>query len=462
MFQSCRAVPDQLRSAGGQRRRFEPAGRRHPGRGARVRRPHHHRPVLVQGDRRRRADLVRSRPGTVRAGGRPGGQPRQLRRVAAADKKAGAGVLGLPDQALRIGNAVGLDTRPVRWRCWAPLRRRLRHRRGARVDAGDGDALMHAPSSNAAVRTDWLTDGQLAATRSASRPPLPGGSPPCPPNWPTPWWRTGARRPASCSSTAAAIPTARSSSPQCNPATCGPGAAAPRIRREPGGHLPRPRSAAQPPLPGRVPLAGSPRFGADAVVHTASTATSSGCPARPSGCPRTAASDAALGDLPLIYPFLVNDPGEGTQAKRRAHAVLVDHLIPPMARAETSRRHRPAGTTARRARHHRRAGPGKLPAIRQQIWTLMRAAKMDHDWAWPKNRPEDDVSTTCCCTSTAGSARSRTSRSVTACTFSVPPGREAELDLVLAILRAGQLFGGEQHLPGLAPGARPGRGRQRR
>ncbi len=41
------------------------------------------------------------------------------------------------------------------------------------------------------------------------------------------------------------------------------------------------------------------------------------------------------GDLPLIYPFLVNDPGEGTQAKRRVHATLVDHLVPPMARAET-------------------------------------------------------------------------------------------------------------------------------
>jgi cobaltochelatase CobN len=46
-------------------------------------------------------------------------------------------------------------------------------------------------------------------------------------------------------------------------------------------------------------------------------------------------ADAALGNLPLIYPFQVNDPGEGTQAKRRAHATLVDLLIPPMARAET-------------------------------------------------------------------------------------------------------------------------------
>ena len=50
-------------------------------------------------------------------------------------------------------------------------------------------------------------------------------------------------------------------------------------------------------------------------------------------------------------------PGEGTQAKRRAHATLVDHLIPPMARAETLRGHRTIGAAARRAREHRRARP---------------------------------------------------------------------------------------------------------
>ncbi|MDI9408922.1 MAG: cobaltochelatase subunit CobN [Candidatus Pacebacteria bacterium] len=42
---------------------------------------------------------------------------------------------------------------------------------------------------------------------------------------------------------------------------------------------------------------------------------------------------AILGSLPLIYPFIVNDPGEGTQAKRRGAAVIIDHLTPPLARA---------------------------------------------------------------------------------------------------------------------------------
>ena len=39
--------------------------------------------------------------------------------------------------------------------------------------------------------------------------------------------------------------------------------------------------------------------------------------------------------MPNIYPFIVNDPGEGTQAKRRSEAVIIDHLIPPLTRAES-------------------------------------------------------------------------------------------------------------------------------
>ncbi|MGB7565560.1 MAG: cobaltochelatase subunit CobN [Prochlorococcaceae cyanobacterium] len=41
----------------------------------------------------------------------------------------------------------------------------------------------------------------------------------------------------------------------------------------------------------------------------------------------------ALGPMPHVYPFIVNDPGEGSQAKRRAQAVIIDHLTPPLARA---------------------------------------------------------------------------------------------------------------------------------
>jgi cobaltochelatase CobN len=160
-------------------------------------------------------------------------------------------------------------------------------------------------------------------------------------------------------------------------------------------------------------------------------------------------ADAALGNLPLIYPFLVNDPGEGTQAKRRAHATLVDHLIPPMARAETY------GDIARLEQlldeHATIAAldPGKLPAIRQQIWTLMRAAKMDHDLGLDE-RPEDDsfddmllhVDGWLC---EIKDVQIRDGLHI----LGQKPTGDVELDLVLAILRARQLFGGDQSVPGL-------------
>ena len=43
--------------------------------------------------------------------------------------------------------------------------------------------------------------------------------------------------------------------------------------------------------------------------------------------------EAVFGPVPNIYPFIVNDPGEGSQAKRRTQAVIIDHLTPPMTRA---------------------------------------------------------------------------------------------------------------------------------
>ncbi|MFD4430318.1 cobaltochelatase subunit CobN [Nocardia sp. NPDC058497] len=190
-------------------------------------------------------------------------------------------------------------------------------------------------------------------------------------------------------------------------------------------------------------------FGADAMVHLGKHGNLEWLPGKTLGMSASCGTDAALGDLPLIYPFLVNDPGEGTQAKRRAHATLVDHLIPPMARAETY------GDISRLEQlldEHANISaldPAKLPAIRQQIWTLMRAAKMDHDLGLAE-RPEEDVfddmllhvdGWLC----EIKDVQIRDGLHI----LGQAPEGEMELDLVLAMLRARQLWGGEQNVPGL-------------
>jgi cobaltochelatase CobN len=193
-------------------------------------------------------------------------------------------------------------------------------------------------------------------------------------------------------------------------------------------------------------------FGAHALVHIGKHGNLEWLPGKNVGMSASCATDAALGSVPLIYPFLVNDPGEGTQAKRRAHAVIVDHLIPPMARAESY------GDMARLEQlldeHATVAAmdPAKLPAVRAQIWTLIRAAKMDHDLGLTgADRPEGDdfddfilhVDGWLC---EIKDAQIRDGLHVLG---QVSVGT-ARVDLVLAMLRAAQVWGGQVNaLPGL-------------
>ncbi|MEO7270160.1 MAG: cobaltochelatase subunit CobN, partial [Knoellia sp.] len=120
-------------------------------------------------------------------------------------------------------------------------------------------------------------------------------------------------------------------------------------------------------------------FGAHAVVHMGKHGNLEWLPGKNLALSAGCGSDAALGSVPLIYPFLVNDPGEGTQAKRRAHATIVDHLVPPMARAESY------GDIARLEQLLDEYGnvaamdPAKAPALQGEIWTLLQAAKLDQD-----------------------------------------------------------------------------------
>ncbi|WP_431190530.1 cobaltochelatase subunit CobN, partial [Bauldia litoralis] len=75
-------------------------------------------------------------------------------------------------------------------------------------------------------------------------------------------------------------------------------------------------------------------FGVDAMVHVGKHGNLEWLPGKALGLSRTCWPEVALGATPLVYPFIVNDPGEGAQAKRRASAVIVDHLMPAMTRAE--------------------------------------------------------------------------------------------------------------------------------
>jgi cobaltochelatase CobN len=120
-------------------------------------------------------------------------------------------------------------------------------------------------------------------------------------------------------------------------------------------------------------------WGADAVVHVGKHGNLEWLPGKGVGLSAGCGPDAALGDLPLVYPFVVNDPGEGTQAKRRAHAVVIDHLVPPMTRAEV---YDDLARLERLLDEYYQVStldPAKLPGLRAQIWELCERAALDHD-----------------------------------------------------------------------------------
>ncbi|MBB5413804.1 cobaltochelatase CobN [Paraburkholderia sp. HC6.4b] len=76
------------------------------------------------------------------------------------------------------------------------------------------------------------------------------------------------------------------------------------------------------------------QFGIDAVVHVGKHGNLEWLPGKSVALSDACWPDLILGPMPHLYPFIVNDPGEGSQAKRRAQAVIIDHLMPPLTRAE--------------------------------------------------------------------------------------------------------------------------------
>ncbi|MEZ5707493.1 MAG: cobaltochelatase subunit CobN [Burkholderiaceae bacterium] len=76
-------------------------------------------------------------------------------------------------------------------------------------------------------------------------------------------------------------------------------------------------------------------FEVDAVVHVGKHGNLEWLPGKSVALGAACWPDALLGPMPHLYPFIVNDPGEGSQAKRRTQAVIVDHLMPALTRAET-------------------------------------------------------------------------------------------------------------------------------
>jgi len=129
-------------------------------------------------------------------------------------------------------------------------------------------------------------------------------------------------------------------------------------------------------------------FGAHAVIHNGKHGNLEWLPGKATALDGASYPLALWGTLPHLYPFIVNDPGEGTQAKRRTGAVIIDHLVPPLTRAETygplkdleallDEYYVASGLDRRR-----------LADLRRRILAFSRDQRLDQDLALPADESE--------------------------------------------------------------------------
>jgi cobaltochelatase CobN len=128
-------------------------------------------------------------------------------------------------------------------------------------------------------------------------------------------------------------------------------------------------------------------FRADAVIDLGKHGTLEWLPGKALALSAECFPEAVLGPLPHLYPFIVNDPGEGTQAKRRAQAVIIDHLTPPLTRAGSYGEPAELERLIDEYYDAARGDPRRIAPLAAEILERSRAAGIDRDCGIT---PDDD------------------------------------------------------------------------
>lgn len=121
------------------------------------------------------------------------------------------------------------------------------------------------------------------------------------------------------------------------------------------------------------------QFGAQAIVHVGKHGNLEWLPGKSIALSESCYPEVALGPIPHLYPFIVNDPGEGAQAKRRSQAVILDHLTPPMTRAELYGPLQQLEGLIDEYYEAQSLNPSRLEAIRERIVRLVQQENLEWD-----------------------------------------------------------------------------------
>jgi cobaltochelatase CobN len=298
----------------------------------------------------------------------------RLRRTPPAERKVAILLANYPSKNARVGNAVGLDTP-------ASLHALLRALRDAGYDTGpslpaDGQALIEA------VIASSIQDPEFATARAHTASP----------GWvPAERYRAWSEE---VPSAARAGIAQRWGGPERAPQFHGGGFPVPGLLlgkvfvgvQPARGYDQDPAAVYHcpdlPPPPFYLAFYRWVRdgFGAYAVVHLGKHGNLEWLPGKSVALSDGCYPEVMLRDLPNVYPYIINNPGEGTQAKRRAAAVIVDHLIPPMTQAGTY-------GALRRLEHLldeyyavQSLDPAKAPLLLEEIGRLVEEQQLHRDF----------------------------------------------------------------------------------
>ena len=130
-------------------------------------------------------------------------------------------------------------------------------------------------------------------------------------------------------------------------------------------------------------------FKAQAIIHLGKHGNLEWLPGKSIALSHRCYPEVALGPIPNFYPFIVNDPGEGSQAKRRAHAVILDHLTPPLTRAELYGDLIKLEGLIDEYYEAQTLDPTRLRAIGDRIQQLVAETQLNHDLAIQPDHLED-------------------------------------------------------------------------
>ncbi len=130
-------------------------------------------------------------------------------------------------------------------------------------------------------------------------------------------------------------------------------------------------------------------WGADAIVHMGKHGNLEWLPGKATALSETCWPEAVFGPTPHLYPFIVNDPGEGTQAKRRTSAVIIDHLTPPLTRAESYGPLRDLEALVDEYYEAAGVDPRRIDHLRREILSLSNVTGLAQDAGFEGNEDAD-------------------------------------------------------------------------